>query len=132
MHLHHITIRSADMDGMRDFFIDVVGLKLDDRPGAINFPGYWLCPPDGSESNVHLMGAREDMGEGAGEDTQQMSTSGTGAIDHFAFRGDDKAGLVARLEKAGIAYREREVAGGFAQVFFTGPEDITIEVNFPL
>ena len=33
--LDHFNIRARDMDAMRDFFVDVIGLTVGDRP---NFP----------------------------------------------------------------------------------------------
>ncbi|HUB43883.1 MAG TPA: VOC family protein, partial [Acetobacteraceae bacterium] len=55
--LNHYTIRVRDLEATKDFYTDVVGLTVGDRP-PLNFPGYWLyC---GSVPTVHLIGYRAE------------------------------------------------------------------------
>ena len=39
--LNHYTIQARDMEKTKDFYEQIVGLKVGDRP-PLNFPGYWL------------------------------------------------------------------------------------------
>jgi extradiol dioxygenase family protein len=39
--LHHITVQTDDLEATRDFYRDVLGLKVGFRPD-LDFPGYWL------------------------------------------------------------------------------------------
>ena len=71
MSLNHYTILARDLEATKDFYTDVVGLSVGDRP-PLNFPGYWLyC---GGVPTVHLIGPREEnepikrCGERPGED----------------------------------------------------------------
>ena len=55
--LNHYTIRVRDLETTKNFYADVVGLKVGDRP-PLAFPGYWLyC---GDVPTVHLIGYRAE------------------------------------------------------------------------
>lgn len=129
MRLDHFSLRPADLDGMKDFLCDVVGLQVGERP-PFKFPGYWLYGADDAAAIVHLIGGRARyVGETAGTGTP---ASDTGSVDHLALRGDDRPALLARLQAAGAEYSEREVpANGAKQVFVAGPEGVVIEIVFP-
>jgi catechol 2,3-dioxygenase-like lactoylglutathione lyase family enzyme len=56
---------------------------------------------------------------------------GTGSFDHVAFRGDDFQAMRARLQEAGVAFKERVVPGGqLSQLFVPDPEGVLVEINF--
>ena len=81
--LEHYTIRCASLERTRDFYRDIIGLTVGDRP---NFPfkGYWLYL--GGVPIVHLVDAAEsEMRDGA------HGKGDTAALDHIAFRGLDLA-----------------------------------------
>ena len=60
------------------------------------------------------------------------SLNGTGTVDHMAFAATGLADIRRRLERNGVAYRERSVPGlGLHQVFFEDPSGVTIELNLP-
>lgn len=125
--LEHVTIRCAQLQRSRDFYVDLLGLEEGARP-AFAFRGYWLYL--GGVPVVHLVEAadrpaeREFVSEGAVRE-------GTGSFDHVAFRSDDAAGLRDKLQKAGMAFRERTVPGGaLAQIFVRDPEGVLVEINF--
>lgn len=126
--LDHFNIRAKDLDGMRDFFVDVIGLSEGDRP-SFEFPGYWLYAEDAG-AVIHLVGKDRQRGyvSGHGDDDRD----GTGVVDHLAFKGTDAPGLLARLDERGIEYRKRELPNGAAkQIFVKGPEGVVIEVVYP-
>ena len=41
MSLNHYTILARDLEATKNFYTDVVGLTVGDRP-PLAFPGYWL------------------------------------------------------------------------------------------
>lgn len=129
MRLDHFSLRPADLDGMRGFLCDVVGLRVGERP-PFKFPGYWLYGADDGAAIVHLIGDRARyVGESAAPGTPATDT---GSVDHLALRGDDRPALLARLQAAGSEYSERVVpATGARQVFVAGPEGVVIEIVFP-
>ena len=79
MSLNHYTILARDLEATKDFYTDVVGLSVGDRP-PLNFPGYWLyC---GGVPTVHLIGKRPED-----EHIKDAATdpAKTGRLDHIAF-----------------------------------------------
>lgn len=118
MQLDHVNVRTANLETMRSFFEEIVGLTNGPRP-RFDFPGYWLY--GGGEPIVHLVGI----------DAAEASPS-LGPIDHIAFRGGDYEAQKAVLERNGYRYREADVPGAnVRQIFIIGPEGIKIELQFP-
>jgi len=119
MQLDHVSIRTPELDAMKDFFCDVLELAPGERP-PFKFPGYWLYHDD--KPIVHLIG------------TENAIDGDTGAVDHLAFAGDGARfeEIRDRLEAAGHAMRTQVVPGaGLRQIFVTGPLGVVVELNFP-
>ncbi len=114
--LDHYTIMTADLDASVAFYTEILGLADGPRP-AFDAPGAWLyC---GDRPVVHLIAG------GTGKDT------GTGPIDHIAFRASGLDDHRARLNAQGISFREHDVPGQpLHQLFLTDPDGVTIEINF--
>ena len=122
MKLDHFSVRTPEIDAMKDFFVDVVELTVGDRP-PFKFPGYWLYDAEGGPAIVHLIG-----GDGP------VPEDDTGAFDHMAFKGDGPRydAIIAKLDTMNTSYETRTVPGaGLRQIFVTGPHSITVELNFP-
>ena len=127
--LEHVTIRCAQRQRTRDFYVDLIGLTEGERP---NFPfrGHWLYL--GGVPVIHLVEAA-DSGGAWGRDLADRhdATAGTGAFDHVAFQGDDFDAMRAKLNQAGLTFRERVVPGGaLKQLFVPDPEGVLVEINF--
>ncbi|HVY59384.1 MAG TPA: VOC family protein [Xanthobacteraceae bacterium] len=119
--LNHVTVRTDDLEGTRDFYSNVLGLTSGPRP-PLSFPGYWLyC---GEDPVVHLVPPRNGIGGG--------SSSDTGNFDHVAFVCEDFEGMRDRFKSLGVEFREQEVAGiRLRQLFVQDPNKIMVELNFP-
>jgi len=119
--LNHVTVRTTDLDGTRDFYSDVLGLKEGPRP-PLAFPGYWLyC---GEQAVVHLVPPSGQIGAGDGD--------ATGNFDHVAFVADDFDEMRERFRRLGLRFRENEVPGiRLRQLFVQDPNKVMIEINFP-
>ena len=126
--LEHITIRCAQLQRTRDFYVDLMGLSEGERP-AFPFRGHWLYL--GGIPVVHLVEASDSAGAWGREIVIPKAENGTGSFDHVAFRGDDFAAMRERLQKAGMTFRERVVPGGaLSQLFVPDPEGVLVEINF--
>jgi catechol 2,3-dioxygenase-like lactoylglutathione lyase family enzyme len=135
--LDHYSIRTLDLEASRRFYIQIMGFEVGFRP-PFDFPGLWLYNgahyPE-SCGVVHVIGIDPDNPEGLraylGE--RDVSTlEGTGTVDHMAFAATGLAEVRGRLERYGVAYRERTVPSlGLHQLFFEDPSRVTIELNFP-
>jgi catechol 2,3-dioxygenase-like lactoylglutathione lyase family enzyme len=93
--LDHVTLRTSDLEGTRNFIETLLGFKSGYRP-AFGFPGYWLY--EGAEPIVHLIPGRGGPVDRSGE-----------AIDHVAFRIDDYDGMRRRIDTLAIAYSTMEL-----------------------
>jgi catechol 2,3-dioxygenase-like lactoylglutathione lyase family enzyme len=129
--LEHVTIRCAQLQRTRDFYVDFLGLAEGARPD-FPFRGYWLYL--GGVPVVHLVDAA-DKPSAWGADRENIiadAPAGTGSFDHVAFAGHDFAQMRQQLQAAGMVFRERMVpGGGRAQLFVHDPEGVLVEINFP-
>ncbi len=118
--LNHISTRPSDLEATRDFYVDVLGLAVGDRP-TLPFPGYWLyC---GKQAVIHLIGTH--LGA-------QGEPPATGRLDHIAFEGSGLDEIKSRLAKHAVKYDEREIASvNLTQLFMHDPDGVAVEINFP-
>jgi catechol 2,3-dioxygenase-like lactoylglutathione lyase family enzyme len=135
--LNHYSIRSADLEACRRFYVDALGLVVGPRPD-FPFPGLWLYAGGTSvwaNAVVHVIGIDPDDPAGlAGYlgDRAAENLHGSGALDHVAFFATGLADRRATLRRLGITMRERTVPGlGLHQVFVDDPNGIVVELNFP-
>ncbi|HKU64110.1 MAG TPA: VOC family protein [Rhizomicrobium sp.] len=126
--LEHVTIRCAQLQRTRDFYVDLMGLVDGERP---NFPfrGHWLYL--GGIPVVHLVEASDSAGAWGRDIVIPKAEEGTGSFDHVAFRGDNFQAMRERLQKADMTFKERVVPGGrLSQLFVPDPEGVLVEINF--
>ena len=126
--LEHVTIRCAQLQRTRDFYVDLMGLVDGERP---NFPfrGHWLYL--GGIPVVHLVEATDTAGAWGRDIVIPNPEEGTGSFDHVAFKGDDFQAMRTKLQTAGLTFKERVVPGGrLSQPFVPDPEGVLVEINF--
>lgn len=121
-HLNHINIRTTDLEGTRDFYAKVFGLKEGFRP-PFPTPGYWMYA--GESPIVHI-----SPSDPASPVRTNPDGMGNG-LDHFAMWGSGLDDQLAKLDRAGIAYRKVLAGGGrVVQLFFEDPNGVGIELGF--
>jgi catechol 2,3-dioxygenase-like lactoylglutathione lyase family enzyme len=126
--LEHVTIRCAQLQRTRDFYVDLMGLTDGERP---NFPfrGHWLYL--GGIPVVHLVEATDTAGAWGRDIVIPNPEEGTGSFDHVAFKGADFQAMREKLQTAGLTFKERVVPGGrLSQLFVPDPEGVLVEINF--
>jgi len=124
--LNHYTIQARDVEKTKDFYEQIVGLKVGDRP-PLNFPGYWLyC---GGTPTVHLLGYQANakvIPDGPSYPAE------TGRLDHIAFSCTGLKDMKATLQAHSIKYDERVLPRlNMTQLFYLDPDGIAVECNFP-
>lgn len=112
----HVNIATERLEETKDFFVEVLGLKVGWRP-PFAFDGYWLYA--GERAIVHMQTAPRPVGPSADS-----------ALNHFAFDVDDLDRLLARLDPRGIPYRAVGVPGtDIRQAFLLDPNGVRVELN---
>ena len=135
--LEHFTILTDEPEATRDWWMRALGLHAGAHPD-FGFPVHWLYI--GERDVVHI-GKRQFSehqqrylaAPGAPAPGSQAGAHGTGVLDHVCFNCEGLEEFVARLERAGIAFNERQAHGqALYQLFFFEPiNNIKIELNFP-
>jgi catechol 2,3-dioxygenase-like lactoylglutathione lyase family enzyme len=127
--LNHYLIVAKNLERTRDFYCNVLGMELAERPD-FGFPGYWLKV--GDEICVHL----------ASQDPNRIrdmfllkkhpkGTTGSGSVDHIAFLAQNPGAVRERIQKNKVAMHFRSFPDAkLFQIFLKDPDDITIELNF--
>ena len=77
--IHHVAIKTQDLDGTNRFYQDVLGLESIDRPD-FDFPGTWF---DLGSTMFHIMAGD------AGLDNEGNPTQGSASVDHVAVKAHD-------------------------------------------
>ncbi len=114
----HINIRCTDLERTRNFYQQLLGLIVGDRP-PFESTGYWVSL--GGEPLIHL------VQRGASESTH----AGSGHIDHIAFQGMDVEATRSVLRDAGLPFRETVVPrDGTVQILVRDPDGIQVELTF--
>ena len=119
--LAHINLHApaALIERVRQFYIDVIGLREGPRPG-FRSSGHWLYA--GDTDVLHLIVHPGDE-----------APRSTGWIDHIAFSCTDLAATCQRLDHASIPYRlDTVTALNQMQLFVRDPAGIAVELNFPI
>jgi catechol 2,3-dioxygenase-like lactoylglutathione lyase family enzyme len=118
IHIHHVNIRTKDLERSVAFYTEAIGLTLGYRPD-FGFRGAWLY--DGAVPAVHLNEAAEEAG------------NRDNAMDHVAFAVDRLDETLRRLDRLGVRYAGlRPIPGSdIRQCFLLDPNGVTIELQGP-
>ena len=119
--LNHYNLRAsrAMLDGLRDFYCEVVGLREGQRPPFRN-AGYWLYA--GERAVLHLSEAGPDEVHAPDVD---------GTFNHAAFDCQGRSETEARLGRLGVSYKTATVPlTGLVQLFLKDPVGNGVELNF--
>ena len=129
-HLEHFLIQTADIEGTRDWYVKVLGLREGDRPD-FKFPVIWLYI--GDKDVIHITEGGANVSDNRRQYLGQQSNAlhGSGVIDHFAFRCTGLADMMKHLRRHNVAFRQRMVSDkGLFQLFLIDPNGVKIELNF--
>jgi catechol-2,3-dioxygenase len=119
--LNHYNLRSPrrQMEELRAFYCDVVGLAVGPRPPFGSF-GYWLYA--GGRPILHL----SETSPGEPQPVNAVTT-----FSHVAFDCGDFAAVESKLIAQGIRYQVARVPqAGQVQIFLKDPAANGVELNF--
>ena len=132
LEFHHINFVSKDVNGMHDFYTNVLG--LDDMP-VENFPRTEATEDAGFDGKIRFAADNTMQMHLAERDFTVAFRNGQtiNPVDqgHIAFRTDDLAAFLKILDERGIPYSDYGTAFSkeWHQVFFQDPEGNVIEVH---
>ena len=129
-HLEHFLIQTTDINATRDWYVNVLGFRDGPRPD-FKFPVVWLYL--GDRDIVHLTQGGKNVSENRKAYLGQHSDaiSGSGVLDHVAFRCTGLQTMMAHLEQNQVEFSSRMVSDqGLFQLFLMDPNGIKIELNF--
>jgi len=129
-HIEHFLVQTSDIAKTRDWFVRVLGMQEGDHPD-FKFPVCWLYIGDRDVVHITEGGANvsENRRRYVGQESQ--ATSGSGVIDHIAFRASGLRETMAHLKRIGVDFKQRQVSDqGLYQLFLFDPNGIKIELNF--
>ena len=119
--LHHLAIKTADVDATVAFWNDVVGSHTVERPD-FPFPGAWL---QFGTTMIHLYGGEAATNRDGGHDR------GSAAIDHVALSATGFDDMRSQLDERGLDWRQMDIpAFDIWQLFVHDPNGVLVELNF--
>ena len=130
-HLQHLLIQTADLEGTKDWWVDVLGLEVGPHPD-FKVPVYWLYLNGRDVLHVTTGGkdASENRKRYAGQESED--TYGSGVVDHVAFHASGLTAMMAHLDTSGVAYKQRQLGDqNLYQLFLIDPNGVKVELNFP-
>jgi len=129
-HLQHFLIQTADLEKTKDWYVDVLGMRVGPHPD-FKFPVYWLYLGDADVLHLAEGGAKVSENRKKYLGQQSTATTGSGVVDHVAFRATGLLDLIDHLKRKGVDFKERRVNGqGLYQLFLIDPNGVKIELNF--
>jgi len=130
-HIEHFLVATDDIDRTAEWYCRVLGMKEGPHPD-FGFPVKWLYL--GDVDIVHIGPSAKQAGDNQKQylgRTSQDTGSGTGALDHIAFRATGLQQTMAHLRSQNVAFAERRASGqALYQLFLYDPNGIKIELNY--
>jgi len=129
-YMEHFLLQTEDIEATKDWYVKVLGFRVGPAPD-FKFPVYWLYL--GDRDVLHITTGGKDVSENrkkyVGQESQ--ATSGSGVIDHVAFRATGLTEMIDRLKNNKIEFKERQVNDqGLYQLFLLDPNGVKVELNF--
>ncbi len=129
-HIEHFLLQTADMEGTRKWYVEVLGMRVGPNPD-FKFPVFWLYL--GDKDVVHVTEGGKGVSENRKQYVGQQSdaVSGTGVVDHIAFRATGLRDMIAHLKELGVDFKQRQVDDqGLYQLFMFDPNGVKVELNY--
>ena len=115
--LDHITIITKKLNETKTFYINILGMKINNDRPPFDFDGAWL---DLNERPVvHII-----------VNKKHMNSTDKPTLDHVAFRANNIKSIKEKLDQHNISYEERITPDNqIHQIFTVDPNGIKIELS---
>jgi catechol 2,3-dioxygenase-like lactoylglutathione lyase family enzyme len=129
-HIEHFLLQTTEMEKTRKWYVEVLGMRVGPNPD-FKFPVFWLYL--GDKDVVHVTEGGQGVSENRRKYVGQQSdaASGTGVVDHIAFRATGLREMIAHLKSLKVDFKQRQVDDqGLYQLFMFDPNGVKIELNY--
>lgn len=129
-YLEHFLIQTTDFQATCDWYERVLGLERGYTPD-FKFPVQWMYLGDRDVLHITEGGAKVSENRLRYNGQESQADSGSGVVDHIAFRCKGLPEMIAKLRGHGVEFRQRMVnEQGLYQLFLIDPNGVKIELNF--
>ena len=129
----HYTVRANDIEAARRFYGEILGLRVEPRPGA-TIPAFLVFV--GDQAMVHLFQASDEMQSVFGRmqpSDEEEAQWRTGRMHHVAFHAVGLADMRSRLQSAGIDFTERSLTAQDKHLLvLKDPDGVELEIQFAM
>ena len=129
-HIEHFLLQTTDMEKTREWYTKVLGMRVGPSPD-FKFPVFWLYL--GDKDVVHVTEGGKNVSENRKQYVGQQSdaVSGTGVVDHIAFRATGLREMLEHLTALKVDFKQRQVNDqGLYQLFMFDPNGVKVELNY--
>ena len=121
--IHHVAIKTADLERTVDFYNNVLGTHSVERP-PLSFPGAWLAL---GATMFHIYAGAPARNEAG------IIETGGAAVDHIAIQAREFDAMKEIAKSHGLEYRQNSMPSfNIWQLFLRDPNNIMIELNFAI
>ncbi|MFV1993393.1 MAG: VOC family protein [Acidiferrobacterales bacterium] len=99
--IHHVSLIVTNCHISLNFYVDILGLKVDPNRPDLGYPGAWLVIGSSNKQQLHLMEFPEQAAKQK-SDRDQQAHPGHGP--HLALAVEDLSVIQAKLEQENIKY----------------------------
>lgn len=129
-YLEHFLIQTTDFHATVEWYERVLGLARGYTPD-FRFAVQWMYLGDRDVLHITEGGAEVSENRLRYNGQESQAESGSGVVDHIAFRCKGLPEMLDHLRRNGIRFRERMVnEQGLYQIFLIDPNGVKIELNF--
>jgi len=130
-HIEHFLVAADNIDATRDWYARVLGMQSGPHPD-FGFPVHWMYVNDVDVVHIGPSAKQaDDIQKKYLGRTSQDSGTGTGAVDHIAFRATGLRAMLEHLRREKVAFSQRRANGqALFQLFLYDPNGIKIELNY--
>ena len=116
--LDHITVLTENLELTKDFYINILGMAIDNNRPPFKFDGVWLSL--NKRAVVHIVVKNE----------HKVNKDVAPTLDHIAFKAIDILNIKKHLQKNAISYEEKITPDNkITQIFIKDPNGIKIELS---
>lgn len=120
--IHHVTIKTQNLEATNEFYAGVLGMTFADRPD-LGFPGTWF---NLGRTMLHIV-----AGNAAVDADGKAAPEGGASVDHVAIAARDFDAMKQRLIDHDLEWRQSSIPEAkIWQLFVHDPSGVLIELNF--